>query len=108
MKYRIQLDIPCDETALQKTIDVSKAAFVAGEAEQTLSSAEFLYQQSKYIRKFWWVAQALLLIAVCLLMQRSESDFYTRRALGVAAPLFVILILPELWKNRTFDAMEVE
>ena len=108
MKYRIQLDIPCDETALQKTIDASKAAFVAGEAEQTLSSAEFLYQQSKYIRKFWWVAQALLLIALCLLMQISESDFYTRRALGVAAPLFVILILPELWKNRTFDAMEVE
>ena len=108
MKYRIQLDIPCDETALQKTIDASKAAFVAGEAEQTLSSAEFLYQQSKYIRKFWWVAQALLLIALCLLMQMSESDFYTRRALGVAAPLFVILILPELWKNRTYDAMEVE
>ena len=48
MKYRIQLDIPCDETALQKTIDVSKAAFVAGEAEQTLSSAEFLYQGANY------------------------------------------------------------
>lgn len=108
MKYRIQLDIPCDENALQKTIDASKAAFVAGESEQTLSSAEFLYQQSKYIRKFWWMTQALLLFAVCLLMHISESDFYIRRTLGVAAPLFVILILPELWKNRSCDAMEVE
>ena len=108
MTHRFQYDIPIDESKLQKTIAVSKAAFVAEEAEQTLSFAEFLYQQSKYIRKFWWAAQAVLLVAVCLFMYIADSDFYTRRTLGVAAPLFVILILPELWKNRTHDAMEVE
>ena len=37
-----------------------------------------------------------------------ETDYLIRRALGLAGPLFVILILPELWKNRTYDAMEVE
>ncbi len=108
MKYRIQPDVPYDEDALQKTIEASKAAFLAGESEQTLSSAEFLYQQSKYIRKFWWMAQALLLFAVCLLLRQTEGDLHIRRSLGVAAPLFVILILPELWKNRGNDAIEVE
>lgn len=108
MKNQFQFDIPCDEFKIQKTIEVSKAAFVAGEAECTMSNMEFLYQQSKYIKKHWWLIQALLLFAVCVLLHLSESDFYVRRSLGVAAPLFVILILPELWKNRSCDAMEVE
>ena len=106
MKHKF--DIPYDESKIQKTIAVSKAAFVAGESEQTVSHAEFLYQQSKYIRKFWWLSQALLLLAVCVLLHQAQSDFYVRRSLGVAAPLFVILILPELWKNSGNDAMEVE
>ena len=106
MKY--SYDLPIDESKLQKTIAVSKAAFVAEETEQTLSSSEFLYQQSKYIKKVWWVAQAVLLFAVCLLLNQMEGALHIRRSLGIAAPLFVILILPELWKNRTHDAMEVE
>lgn len=108
MKKRFSFDIPCDEAKIQKTIEVSKAAFIAGESEYAMSHAEFLYQQSKYIKKHWWLMQAALLLAVCVLLHLSESDFYVRRSLGVAAPLFVILILPELWKNRSCDAMEVE
>ena len=50
----------------------------------------------------------MLLLFVCLLLQQMEGDLHIRRSLGVAAPLFVILILPELWKNRSYDAMEVE
>ena len=108
MTHHFQYDIPIDESKLQKTIAVSKAEFVAEEAEQSLSSAEFLYQQSKYIKKVWWAAQAVLLFTVCLLLNQMEGALYIRRSLGIAAPLFVILILPELWKNRTYDAMEVE
>lgn len=33
---------------------------------------------------------------------------FTSRILGVAASLFIILIVPELWKNRTCQAMEIE
>ena len=108
MKYRVKPDIPCRETAIEKTIEASKAAFAAGEAEGALSFAEFLYQQSRYIRKFWWGLQAFLLLCAALLMHLSESDFLIRRTLGVAAPLFVVLVLPELWKNRNSDALEVE
>ena len=103
-----KFDIPIDESKLQKTIAVSKAAFLAGEAEQTVSHAEFLYQQSKYVKKHWWLIQGLLLLFVCLLLHQTEGDLHIRRSLGVAAPLFAILILPELWKNRGNDAMEVE
>lgn len=103
-----KFDISIDESKLQKTIAVSKAAFLAGEAEMTVSHAEFLYQQSRYIKKHWWLIQAILLLAVCLLLHQMDGDLHIRRSLGVAAPLFVILILPELWKNRGNDAMEVE
>ncbi len=103
-----KFNIPIDESKLQKAIAVSKAAFLAGEAEKTVSYAEFLYQQSHYVKKHWWLIQAALLLFVCLLLHKTEGDLHIRRSLGVAAPLFVILILPELWKNRSFDAMEVE
>ena len=108
MRSRFQTDIPCEEAKIQETLRVSRAAFAASEGERTLSRTEFLYQQSRYVRKCWWVLQALLLTGVCLVLRASESDFQIRRSLGVAAPMFVILLLPELWKNRGSDAMEVE
>ena len=108
MKNLFHYEIECDESKIQKTITVSKAAFVAGESEYAMSNLEFLYQQSRYIKKHWWLLQAVLLLTLCLLLQMSNSDLYTRRSLGVAAPLFAILVLPELWKNRSCDAMEVE
>lgn len=102
------LDIPCDERKIQQTIAVSREAFLAGEAESPLSYGEFLYQQSRFVKKHWWLLQAALLLLVCLLLQTAETSWEVRRSLGVAAPLFVILLLPELWKNRGNDAMEVE
>ena len=38
----------------------------------------------------------------------SKSAYYVRRSLSVVAPLFVILILPELWKNRNANSTEIE
>lgn len=105
---KIKLDISCDESKIQETIAISKEAFLSGEAEGTVSYGEFLYQQSRYIQKRWWLMQGILLLLVGLLLRRSESSMEVRRSLGVAAPLFVILILPELWKNRCNDAMEIE
>ena len=108
IKNYFHVEIPCDEAKIQRTLEISKAAFIAGESEYSMSNLEFLYQQSKYIKKYWWLLQAVLLLSLCLLLQISHSNLHTRRSLGVAAPLFVILILPELWKNRSCDAMEVE
>lgn len=108
MKHSLHWEIPCDEEKIRETISVSKAAFLAGESEQTVSHLEFLYQQGKYIQKRWWLLQGLLLALACVLLHWGETDFTLRRILGLTGPLFVILILPEVWKNRSFDALEVE
>ena len=108
MKELFRFDVICDESKIQKTIAVSREAFLAGESGQTVSHIEFLYQQSKFIKKRWWLMQGLLLVFVCFLLNNSETDFTVRRILGLTGPLFVILIYPEIWKNRSFDALEVE
>lgn len=105
---KIYTELQCDEAKIQKTIEVSKVAFYAAEGTHTLSPIEFLYQQSRYVKKQWWLLQGLLLGILCLILYVSDSTMFTRRSLGIAAPLFVILILPEFWKNRSSDAMEVE
>lgn len=105
--FSSQWELPCREEVLQNTIALSKAAFAAGEAEGSLTQLEFLYQQSKFIRRRWWLLQGALLAILCALLQ-SQGDRILRYTMGVAAPLFVILLLPELWKNRSCDAMEVE
>ena len=108
MRRKFTYDIPVSEEKVMETIAVSKAAFLSGEAEHSLSPGDFLFLQSKLIQKRWWFLQGLLLAVVCLFLCHMETDYLIRRALGLAGPLFVILILPELWKNRNFDAMEVE
>ena len=108
MRRTLTYDIPINEDKMMETIAVSKSAFLSGEAEQMVSQSEFLFLQSRLIQKRWWFLQGMLLACVCLFLCHMETDYLIRRALGLAGPLFVILILPELWKNRSFDAMEVE
>ena len=108
MRRKLTYDVPINEERVMETIAVSKSAFLSGEAEQMVSPGEFLFLQSRMIQKRWWFLQGLLLAFVCLFLCHMETDYLIRRALGLAGPLFVILILPELWKNRNFDAMEVE
>lgn len=96
------------EEKLQETIRRSKIAFSENEATDYSSYAEFLYQQSKYIQKRWWVLQGLILLFLWILLQVTESNRYIQRGMGVAASLFAILILPELWKNRNSKALEIE
>lgn len=108
MKELFSLDVVCDESKIRKTIDVSREAFLAGESERTISHIEFLYRQSKFIQKRWWLMQGILLALVCFLLRGMEADFAARRILGLTGPLFVILTFPEIWKNRSFDALEVE
>lgn len=108
MRRKLTYDLPVSEEKVIQTIAVSKAAFLSGEVEQRVSPGEFLIIQSRLIQKHWWFLQGLLLAFVCLFLCHMEADYLIRRALGLAGPLFMILILPELWKNRNFDAMEVE
>lgn len=100
--------ILCNEKKLQAAIRTSKAAFYENEAASSLSRLEFLYQQSRYIRKHWWILQACVLLLLWLLLATIQSPYYLRRFMGAAAPLFALLILPELWKNQNANALEIE
>lgn len=99
-------DAPCHEENIIRTIRISEKAFA--ESRSRMSYFEFLYTQLRFIHKRWWILQAVLLLSTGFLLQWMERDFGIRRCLGIAAPLFAVLILPELWKNRSFDAMEIE
>lgn len=97
-----------DEKRLQNTIKKSKEAFwKSGESKETLWT-EFLYQQAGYIQKRWWIVQGLLLVILWMALYLSHSDRYQRRCMGILLPCFVLFLLPELWKNRSNHAMEVE
>lgn len=96
------------EKKLQETIEKSKTAFIESEAGGFTSRAEFLYHQCRYIQKRWWVLQGGVLFLLWLALQLTESNFYVQRCMGIAASLFAILLLPEFWKNRNANALEIE
>lgn len=103
-----QSEVCVGEAKINETIERAKAAFYENEAAGFLSKLGFLYQQGRYVHKYWWVVQGVLLIGLWWILSCTDSSFYIQRSMGIAAPLFVVLILPELWKNRNSEAMEVE
>lgn len=105
---RKELNFPVSEAAVNEAINVSKAAYIRGESRDWLSGAEFIFFQGKYIKKTWWLLQAVLLMGLWCVISTSGSSFIISRTLGAAAPLFCLLILPELLKNRSSGAMEIE
>lgn len=86
----------------------SKQIYCEHETQGYLTKMEFLYQQSRYILKRWWVLQGLLLLALWWVLKNSNSPYFMQRSMGTAAPLLVVLMMPEFWKNRHMNAMEIE
>ena len=106
--YKKETDIGPDKDRLEQTIRLSKNAFYRNEQKQTASYMEFLIQQGAYIRKRWWFLQFLTLILLWWIMYSAEGNYYAERSMGVLAPVFVILLIPEFWKNRSSGSEEVE
>lgn len=98
---------PLQETHLSATIAAARASFIQAEAETPLPFHIFLRAQLQLIQKRWWLAQSALLLALALALP-SLSAFTLCRSLAVAAALFVILLVPECAKNRTYDCLEIE
>lgn len=95
------------EESLGKTIALVKQS-LRTKRERMLSYAEFVFYQSRFIQKRWWLLQGLFLLVLWLLLGDLSDDYYLTRLLGLGAPLFVILILPEIWKNRRYYSTEIE
>ncbi len=97
-----------NECKIKEAVQRSKKAFCESETEHFLSYPEFIYQQGRYIHKRWWVLQGLILAALWWILQITESNIYIQRSMGIIASLFVILIVPEFWKNRSSASAEIE
>ena len=70
---------------------------------------EFLYEQSKFIKKRWWILQSCVLAYLWFWLSYYAADYKdTMRMMGVFATVFVILIVPEIWKNRRNGTIEIE
>lgn len=97
---------PVREDRIRKTVVIAESALA--ESRFPMSWIEFLYTQLSFMQKRWWFIQAALLLSTGILLQQMDSTLGIRRCLGTAAPLFAVLILPELWKNRSNEATEIE
>jgi len=97
-----------DEQRIEETIKKSIDVFCSVEQERLLSYWEFLWGQFKLIRKRWWSFQFMILFALWVSLPSLQSEQLSQRTMGIMASLFVILIIPELWKNQTYHSMEIE
>lgn len=102
------MKVESTEEKIQETIRKSKDAFFMSEQIKMLSYREFLWIQLHVIQKRWWILQVLILAALWIALNFVCDEIHIKRIMGVTAPLFVILIIPELWKNRSCRCMEVE
>lgn len=99
---------PVREEAVRAAVQAARMAYRRAEAVRPLTRLEFLRQQGSFLRKRWWVLQVGVLVLLWQLLQMAGSAYETARAMGTLAPLFVVLVLPELWRNRTSGALEIE
>lgn len=107
-KYKEMVQIKPQEEKIQETIRRSEKAFFMAEQEKMLSYREFLWVQLNVIQKRWWILQFFILASLWAALTSIQDEMYITRSMGVAASLFVILIIPELWKNRSCECMEIE
>lgn len=96
------------EDKILDTIHKSKEIFCQKEQEKLLTYYEFLWIQFRVTQKKWWVLQAVLLAVMGAALPSVGEDYFIQRGLGIAGVLFVVLIIPELWKNQSCKCMEIE
>ncbi len=95
------------EASIQKVIARCETV-MAEQSERRISFYEFLYVQSRYIKKRWWAMQGAVLLFLWYLLMDNELERNVERMMGSFAAIFVILIIPEMWKNRRYSSVEIE
>ncbi len=97
-----------NEDKLLETIEKSKEIYFRQEQNRLLTYWEFLWSQFTYTRKRWWAFQSALLLFAWQMIPSMEHEFYRVRCISVVGCLFVVLIIPELWRNKESDSTQVE
>ncbi len=106
--YKNYANASPDEEKIIETINKSKEAFYKTEQERVIRYSGFLWGQAGFIQKKWWILQILLLFVAGLIIPYMEEDFYVQRSMGITGVLFVIMVIPELWKNQSYGCIEIE
>lgn len=95
------------EASVQSLTAQCKEVLISQE-DRPVSYFEFIYEQSRFIKKRWWVMQAGVLILLWHILKEYGGAERMERVIGISAALFAILIIPEIWKNHRCLAMEIE
>ncbi len=95
------------DAAVQKVVEHC-SGLIAAKEDIRISYFEFLYEQSRFIKKKWWGLQGIVLLLLWFLLKDYDSAADMGRAMGILATVFVDLLIPEIWKNRKYSAMEIE
>jgi hypothetical protein len=96
------------EGSLEETVRKSRGVFYRAEEGKKLSYGEFLLSQLPRIQKRWWIFQGGLLGMVCIFLALNIGNAGMRKGMGVSGVLFVVLFVPELWKNENSYSLEIE
>ena len=105
--YKEDIQQNIDQEAVLQTIKNCKKTFVQAE-DYPLSYMEFLYDQMHFIQKRWWILQGCLLVVLWIFLNDVADIYEMQRLMGAGACLFAIFLVPEIWKNRRNQAMEIE
>ena len=106
--YKEQRAVAVKEEKILDTTRKSKEMFLLCEQEHSIHYFEFLIAQFRLIRKRWWILQTLMLGLVFIILPNMQDKASMLRVLGVIGVLFVVLIIPEFWKNKSYDCMQIE
>lgn len=106
--YKEQRAVVAKEEKILETIRKSKEIFLLCEQQHSIHYFEFLVAQFRLIRKRWWVLQTLMLGLVSIILPNIQDQVSLLRILGVIGVLFVVLVIPEFWKNKKYECMQVE
>lgn len=96
------------QEAIEKTIFRAREIIEKEGKMNCLNFAEFILLQLQIMQKRWWIFQIILLIFAGEWISISGNEGYTHRGLSIIAALFIIAIIPELWKNKENRSFEIE
>lgn len=103
---RSTMDRP-DESRIQVTVTSAAQCFYKAAEQEGMPYFAFVREQAGYIRKRWWILQFMILFLAGWILQK-EDILVVQRCMGILASLFVIMVVPELWKSRSSHFLEVE
>ena len=106
--YKTEAKVIPREEKILETIQKSKEIMMEVQSEHTMSYGAFLFSQFRLIRKRWWMLQAALLIVTFFLMNYLDDSEYFMRTIGTSSVFFIVMIIPEFWRNKESDSLQIE